>query len=182
MVADRFRLRYRLKPEQLWEEGLLALRRASRQRGGLWLFALSAWGLAIFLIGGGMLLMEFLQKEAFSSNSFLFGAFVALLNQQLASRLCLRRSRRNLASDHAAVGEFSLVAYEGGGLQVTGEHVTSSYEWTAFLEVSEGSDFLILWTDRDRGVVIPFSAFHDEEEKQHFVDFVNERIKSQTEG
>ena len=180
MVHDRFRLRYRLTPEHIQKLGRLALARA-RKPGDIWRLALPSWGLMALLSVAFAVLSDLVLHWPYSPVSFVGGLVVALIYIKFTAWLCARQVRRNLTPTHTATGEFSLAAYDGGGIQITGKHVTSSYEWSAFLDVSETDNMLVLWVDHDRGVIIPDCAFANEEEKQQFIAYVTERIKAQQE-
>ncbi len=177
MVSDRFRLRYRLKPELLQLMGKLAVVRAAKKRG--WLkTALISWALAAFLTILSIAFFELVLNQKAFLPSFVVGFIIAFVYIKLSAKLCQRQLLDNLSPRHLAVGEFALVAYDAGGIQITGKHITSSYEWAAVLEVSETKEMVVLWVDRDRGIVIPISAFADEEEQHSFVDYVKERIEA----
>jgi hypothetical protein len=76
----------------------------------------------------------------------------------------------------ALIGEFSLAAYESGGIQISGKQMQSSYDWAAFIDLSQENNLVILWLNRSVGVIIPNSAFSSKEQNHEFVDFVRERI------
>ena len=76
------------------------------------------------------------------------------------------------------IGEFSLAAYDGGGLQITGSHMQSSFDWTAFIDLTPAARILVIWVDTGIGVILPNSAFSGEQEKQEFVDYITERIEA----
>jgi len=179
MVSDRFRLRYRLKPEHY-----LSYRKLSVQR----LHQSSGWKrLLLMLVAGvvGGLLMVVLQNQNILSNrdvnAGFIGAVLAAASIFLLAMFYMNFGgmvRSMVGVHNALVGEFSLTAYDGGGIQVTGKHITSSYEWSAFVDMTNAKDLLILWVDRGAGVIIPAKAFPGAEERSQFADYVAERIEA----
>ncbi len=174
MVADRFRLRYRLTPEHYQSYRLLSLRRLSTTKG--WKKQVTTLGVGALL---GLALLVAVQSGYISDQSVqaaFAGALLAGLVMFLATFMRSGLARSTVGTHNALIGEFKLVAYDNGGIQITGRHITSSYEWTAFLEVTLSRELLVLWIDRGAGVIIPSRAFADNDEKQAFIEYVKERM------
>ncbi len=175
MVADRFRLRYKLTHQHYQTYLKQAAKRAKSK---------SSWKnfLLPVLIGfpSGLLLI-YLQKKAYVTDqniiAFFAGAILMIVAIGIFSLKANARMVANIVGTHDAMtGEFTLAAYEGGGIQITGKHLQSSFDWTACMDLTQSSDILVLWIDKGAGTIIPHAAFADEEERQQFIDFANERI------
>jgi len=181
MVSDRFRLRYRLKPEHYLDYRILSLRRM--QKGRSWKRLLVVLLIGV-LLGLSLLALE---NTGYVSDRDVMAGFIggllAVTVMFAATFVKTVDAARSMVGVHnALVGEFSLTAYDGGGIQITGKHITSSYEWSAFVEMTNAADLLILWVDRGAGVIVPTSTFASDEERQTFVDYASERIKAHQQG
>ncbi|MCF6198465.1 MAG: YcxB family protein [Hyphomicrobiaceae bacterium] len=177
MVSDRFRLRYRLKPEHYLDYRKLSLSRMKKGRSWKRILPILAAGVIVGL------LMAVLQSQNILSdrevNIGFAGAALGVLMIFLLATSYVKfggMARSMVGVHNALVGEFNLTAYDGGGIQITGKHITSSYEWSAFVEMTNAKDLLILWVDRGAGVIIPAKAFPGEDERSQFADYVAERI------
>ena len=177
MVADRFRLRYKLTPDHFQSYLKLAAKRArSSSSTGRFLRAI------IFGLLTGLILLA-LDRSGYLSlrdiSVFFVGAGIAVLGIGILSIIANNKMVRNIVGSHDAMtGEFTLAAYEGGGIQITGKHLQSSFDWTAFMDLTQSSDIMVLWIDKGAGTIIPHSAFADDIERQQFADFINERIEA----
>ncbi len=177
MVADLFRLRYKLTPDHFQSYLKLAAKRSrSSNPAGRFLRAI------IFGLLTGLILLALDRSGYLSSREvsiFFLGAGIAALAIGILSIIANKKMVSNIVGSHDAMtGEFTLAAYEGGGIQITGKHLQSSFDWTAFLDLTQSSDILVLWIDKGAGTIIPHAAFADENERQQFADFVNDRIKT----
>ena len=175
MVSDRFRLRYRLTPAHF--KAYLGL--ANRRVGGncTWKHVLEG-----VLLGLGMsLLLIILIKSGHltrvQGNMLLAGWLLgSLMTFGLMNYSARRQMGRIVGAHDSMIGEFQLVAYEAGGLQVSGAHVQSSFDWTAFVDLTQSDDIMVLWVDNGVGVILPNKAFSSSGERQDFAAFVEERL------
>jgi YcxB-like protein len=87
---------------------------------------------------------------------------------------CLYRAGR-LTDDTLAAGELRL-RIDGDGLQISDSNHVEIYSWHAFTEISEYADYIVLWLNRIRGVVVPARALAGEEARLEFVNFAREHI------
>ena len=177
MVADRYRLRYKLTPDHFQSYLKLAAKRArSGSSMGRFLRAI------ILGLLTGLLLLALDRSGYLSSQEisvFFIGAGITALAIGILSIIANNKMVRNIVGSHDAMtGEFTLAAYEGGGIQITGKHLQSSFDWTAFMDLTQSSDIMVLWIDKGAGTIIPYAAFADDDERQQFTDFVNERIEA----
>ncbi len=177
MVADRFRLRYKLTPDHFQSYLKIAAKRSrNSSSAGRFLRAI------IFGLLAGLILLALDWSGYLSSREisvFFVGAGIATIGIGILSLIANHKMVHNIVGSHDAMtGEFTLAAYEGGGIQITGKHLQSSFDWTAFIDLTQSADILVLWIDKGAGTIIPHAAFADEEERQQFADFVNERIKT----
>ncbi len=184
MVSDRFRLRYRLVPEHFQAYSKLAAKRsasplAAGRSSSKWRWSGLLGGLALGIVIGavlsvlkvkGVLAPEQVKMLGIGA---LFGSLAVIALYAVAYR---RISGHMVGAHDAVVGEFSLVAYEGGGIQVSGKHLQTSYDWTAFLDLTQSQEIMVLWVDRGVGIILPFKAFSSVQEKQDFADFAKGRI------
>ena len=182
MVVDRYRLRYRLKPEHYLDYRKLSVQRMKKGQGWKRFYPVLAAGVVVGL------LMVVLQNQNILSerdvNAGFVGAALAIATIFLLALSFLKfggMARSMVGAHNALVGEFNLTAYDGGGIQITGKHITSSYEWTAFVEMTNAKDLMILWVDRGAGVIIPAKAFPGEDERTQFAEYVAERIEAHKE-
>ncbi len=180
MVSDRFRLRYRLTPEHYQTFSAFAWKRTRKKRSWKSYLIALPFGIAI-AIGVGLL-----QRISYLSDSemqilfigMVIGiSFIALLSIIIGK---IMKGRSFALDNDSMIGEFKLAAYEGGGVQISGEHIQSSYDWTAFHDLTQATDFIVMWIGRSSGVIIPNKAFSDDDEKAAFIDFVKERIETFT--
>ncbi|MCP4934033.1 MAG: YcxB family protein [bacterium] len=177
MVADRFRLRYKLSPEYYDFYSKLATMRSNRS--GRWgplfsiiLYAILIAGILFALhLFGGLTPREVKIAAACLGLPLIYSMFASEYFGKVNSRV---------GSHDAAIGQFTLAAYEGGGIQITGKHMQSSYDWSAFIDLTQSPDIMVIWIDTGVGVILPNSAFTDDDEKQAFADFVTERIVAHT--
>ncbi len=177
MVADRFRLRYKLTRDHYQSY----LKLAGKRAGGKSFLKSFFITLPVGILSG--VLLVYLQRNGLISSRdiwvFFMGLGVAVIAIGLISVIANKRMVSNIVGAHdAMIGEFTLAAYEGGGIQITGKHIQSSFDWTAFMDLTQTSDIMVLWIDKGAGTILPNSAFSDDNERQQFTDFVNERIES----
>lgn len=175
MVSDRFRLRYRLTPEHFQSYSRMATKRSKRSDTWVRFFG---W-LVIGALGAG--LSALLQKAGFisreSAQLVMVGALLGALATIIFYWFLFKRRSRSMADGRdAMIGDFNLAAYEAGGLQITGQHMQWSFDWTALVDVTQSSEIIAIWVGRTLAVILPVSVFADTQEKDQFVDFVNERI------
>jgi hypothetical protein len=101
-----------------------------------------------------------------------WGAGTVMLGNRIARRL-YRAGRP--ADDPLTAGELRL-KIDRDGLQISDSSHTEIYPWRAFTEMSEYADYIVLWFDRSRGVVVPDRAMAGEEARREFVNFAREHI------
>ncbi len=175
MVSDRFRLRYRLMSEDWKLFGRLAARRLKTKRNWFRLFVV----LLVLQLVVVLLLSSPLSgylSEPFRRGmvwGFASGVFAVLVVPLIARSMA---EKGQPPQTDAMIGEFSLVAYEAGGLQIDGKHMQTSYDWAAFKDVTEGAKILVLWMGDRSGVIVPDRAFAEPQDRTAFADFVIERI------
>ena len=177
MVADRFRLRYKLTPEH-YRDYLKIV--GKRQRRGM-----SVARILLPLLGGlalGALTIYLQSIGIFSSRDvsvLLIGVVITVLLIGAATIIAHNRMIKGLVGAHDALtGDFTLVAYQGGGIQITGRHMSASYDWPAFIDLTQAKELLVLWVDQGVGVIVSGDAFSSDEERQQFVFFVTNRINA----
>lgn len=175
MVSDRFRLRYQLTLEDLKIFNSLIVQR--HKSGSFWMASLAFLVVGLLITLSPLLLSKAgfisLELSKFLILAALVGAVLVMLVQILLNTL----ARRGHGLDQSSfLGEHTLAAYERGGLQVGSVHTQSSYDWPAFSELTQGPKILVLWLDKNIGIIIPTRAFSDKPDMQEFVDFVRERI------
>jgi hypothetical protein len=103
---------------------------------------------------------------------YIWGVGTMMLGGWIGRRL-YRAGR--LTDDTLAAGELRL-KIDGDGLQVSDSSHTEIYSWHAFTEMSEYADYIVLWLNRIRGVVVPARALAGEEARLEFVNFAREHI------
>ncbi len=178
MIQDRFRLRYRLTPEHYVLFSRMAVKRLRKKRS--WKSFLLPLPFAI-VIG---LLVVVAKRSSYltphETDFLLSGVIIGIFLVYLFYLVLLKAMKaRTMVGGHTAmVGEFKLAAYDGGGLQISGQHIQSSYDWSAIIDISQGPELLVLWLDRAAGIIVPDRAFANDEEKQQFIDYINERIEA----
>jgi hypothetical protein len=157
----------------------------------VWLFEAAAFGLMVLALDSldrlGIIrnLTEILALESLDRISFvdsllkiavtlgcMWGVGTLMLGGWIARRLH-RASRPT--GDILAAGELRL-KIDGDGLQISDSSHTEIYPWRTFTEMSEYADYIVLWFDRSRGIVVPGRALAGEEARRKFVDFAHEHI------
>ena len=178
MVSDRFRLRYKLTPDD-WKAFVRVSFRRMRT-GYAWkdfLLLMVLYGVTLGAVA--LLPLAGLMTEQAAAHLFMGIPIGMVLFMIMLLVINARYAARRFAERDTLLGEFRLVAYEGGGIQVTGEHVHSSYDWSAFVDVTQTPKLIVLWLGRASGMIISTKAFANDDEIRSFVDFVNERIAAQ---
>ena len=177
MVSDRFRLHYKLTPED-YKAYFSQSAQRTKGKGFVARFLRP-------LIGGlltGLIVLALKQAGFIASRDveMLFaGAVFAILLIGVLSILIKNKMIANMVGSHDTMtGKFTLAAYDGGGIQITGKQSTANYDWAAFLDLTDKAGMVILWVDAGAGVLLPHSAYENEEERLEFVAFVNERIEA----
>jgi YcxB-like protein len=67
---------------------------------------------------------------------------------------------------------------DDNGLRLSSPYIGSTFRWSAFSDVTEAGDLVVLWTEPSQGIVIPRAGFADEATAKAFCDFARWRISA----
>jgi hypothetical protein len=111
-----------------------------------------------------------------------FVAIFAYLWGVVCMALCGRLSRRlffkNWLPDNSPALSEVRLKLASDGIETSDQFRTSKFLWSAFSEVSEDGDLVLVWFDRVHAVIVPTRAFSSTEMRQTFIVTVRGHLLS----
>lgn len=133
------------------------------------------------LIGGGLLFAYFRFGEVFSDRFFMIGGLILLLslfNQlNLFESLIPKKEKLKIDPNYAFIGTH-VIDLEDTRLVCHAPEIESKYNWSAFDQIIENEDYMILGVGKYSWVVIPKKKIESEMEESQVFSFIRSKVNN----
>jgi len=176
----RMQLSYTLTRRDHQQFCRLALKRTASHSKGLLGWKAAPIVLQLASMALTLLVLDYLfRKQVIGDRAFAV-AVLAYLWGLIAMRLCGWFWRRQfwtnwLPDDSASLSEVHL-KLDRAGVEASDQSKVTKYSWRAFNDVSEHDNFVILWTDRAQGILVPARALANNDVRRQFVSLAREHV------
>lgn len=93
----------------------------------------------------------------------------------IARSIAARQHRTMLREDGSYLGPRTFTL-DAEGVRIEGAHGMTLTRWPVIMDMTQGAETLLLWTDPGAAIMVPKDAFANEAERAGFVAFAEARI------